>query len=81
MPNHRPLHRTQPSVMHHCYRAVTEAHAATAAESVPVAQSRPVTAVLPAQATLNLSDEQKQRLLDARRALIKRVESIISERR
>ncbi|KAK9826091.1 hypothetical protein WJX81_001518 [Elliptochloris bilobata] len=32
-------------------------------------------------ATLNLSEEQKQRLLDARRALINRVEGIVSERR
>ena len=35
----------------------------------------------PAQATLHLTEEQKQRLLDARRALIKRVEGIVSERR
>lgn len=34
-----------------------------------------------AQATLNVTEEQKQRLLDARRALIKRVEGIVSERR
>ena len=33
------------------------------------------------QATLNVTEEQKQRLLDARRALIKRVEGIVSERR